>query len=191
MVVVVDVTGSMQSCAASVYQWMRDQVDSRHKILYYVFFNDGDGKANANKTIGSTGGIHGKSSTNLNEVFETMQTAMKNGHGGDIPENDVEAILFAIENCPTCQSLIHLADNRATPRDLSLLNRVTKPVRVLTCQVDQNGVNPQLLNIADKTRGSLHTVDEDIIHLDGIGLGGRLTIGTRIYQRNSNGFVLI
>lgn len=86
--------------------------------------------------------------------------------------------------------MIHLADNRATPRDLTLLNRVTKPVRILTCQVDQNGVNPQLLNIADKTRGSLHTVDEDIVNLDGIGFGGRLTIGTRTYQRNANGFVL-
>lgn len=95
--VVVDVTGSMQPCAASVYQWMRVETDSRKNIRFFVFFNDGDGKPNANKTIGSTGGIYGNSGENLTQILETMQTAMKNGHGGDIPENDIEAILFAIE----------------------------------------------------------------------------------------------
>jgi hypothetical protein len=45
---------------------------------------------------------------------------------------------------------------------LILLNRVTKPVKVLTCQVDVAGVNPKLLDIADKTGGSLHTLEDDV-----------------------------
>ena len=95
-------------------------------------------------------------------------------------------------SCPTCQSVIHIADNKVTPRDLLLLNKVTKPVRMLTCQVDDAaGVNPQLLNIADKTGGSLHTLDEDVTNLSRIAVGERIPIAQRTYRRTSTGFVLV
>ena len=94
---VVDVTGSMQSCAAAVYQWMKLAQDKTKNIRYYVFFNDGDEKKNSDKVIGSTGGVYGMAANNLNKVLATMQSAMKNGNGGDIPENDIEAILHGIK----------------------------------------------------------------------------------------------
>ncbi|CAF4458115.1 unnamed protein product [Rotaria socialis] len=187
---VVDVTGSMQSCAAAVYKWMKLSQDKTKNIRYYVFFNDGDDKLNSGKVIGSTGGIYSMAANNLNKVLSTMESAMKNGNGGDIPENDIEAILHGIDMCPTCKDIIHIADNKATPRDLQLLNRVTKPVKVLTCQVDVAGVNPKLLTIADKTNGSLHTLDQDIVNLSKIKLDEKITIGRREYRRTSSGFVL-
>ncbi|CAF0777234.1 unnamed protein product [Rotaria sordida] len=188
---VVDVTGSMQPCAAAVYKWMKLSQDKTKNIRYYVFFNDGDDKLNSAKKIGSTGGIYSMAANNLNKVLATMQSAMKNGNGGDIPENDIEAILHGIEMCPTCTDIIHIADNKATPRDLNLLNRVTKPIKVLTCQVDVAGVNPQLLNVADKTNGSLHTLDEDVFNLSAIPVGEKITIGRRTYRRTSSGFVVV
>ncbi|CAF2399415.1 unnamed protein product [Rotaria sp. Silwood2] len=188
---VVDVTGSMQPCAAAVYKWMKLSQDKTKNIRYYVFFNDGDDKSNLAKKIGSTGGIYDMAANNLNKVLATMQSAMKNGNGGDIPENDIEAILHGIEMCPTCTNIIHIADNRATPRDLVLLSQVKKPVKVLTCQVDVAGVNPQLLNIADKTSGSLHTLDEDVVNLSAIPVGEKITIGRRTYRRTSSGFVVV
>jgi hypothetical protein len=94
---VVDVTGSMQSCAAAVFKWMKLSQDKTKNIRYYVFFNDGDEKPNSAKVIGSTGGIYGIAANNLNKVLATMQSAIKNGNGGDIPENDIEAILQGIE----------------------------------------------------------------------------------------------
>ncbi len=93
--------------------------------------------------------------------------------------------------CPACKNVIHIADNKATPRDLVLLNQMKKPVKVLTCQVDVSGVNPKLLDIADKTGGSLHTLDQDIVNLSGITVGGRITIGQREYRRTSSGFVVV
>jgi hypothetical protein len=68
---------------------------------------------------------------------------------------------------------------------------VKKPVNVLTCQVDVAGVNPQLLNIADKTNGSLHTLDDDVFDLSSIAVGERIAIGRRIYRRTSSGFVVV
>lgn len=92
----VDVTGSMQACAAAVYKRMTLPANRNKNIRYYVFFNDGDEKLNPNKVIGSTGGVYGMAANNLNKVLATMQTAMKDGNGGDIPENNIEAILFGI-----------------------------------------------------------------------------------------------
>ena len=94
---VVDVTGSMQPCAAAVFKWMKLSQDKTKNIRHYVFFNDGDEKPNSAKVIGSTGGIYGIAANNLNKVLGAMQSAMKNGNGGDIPENDIEAILQGIE----------------------------------------------------------------------------------------------
>ena len=92
----VDVTGSMQACAAAVYKWMTLPANRNKNIRYYVFFNDGDEKLNSDKVIGSTGGVYGMEANSLKKVLATMQTAMKNGNGGDIPENDTEAIVFGI-----------------------------------------------------------------------------------------------
>jgi hypothetical protein len=117
-----------------------------------------------------------------------MSLAMENGNGGDNPENDIEAILFAISKCPDCGNIIHVADNNATPRDLSLLYKVNKPVRVIVCGV-KGAVNPELLNIAYRTGGSLHTIEEDIRNLAGMSIGERVTIGGYSYRLTSYGFV--
>lgn len=66
-----------------------------------------------------------------------------------------------------------------------------KPIKVLTCQVDAKGVNSQLLNVAFKTNGSLHTLDEDIVNLSSIAVGEKIKIGQREYRRTSNGFVIL
>jgi hypothetical protein len=163
MLVVVDVTGSMKKYAASVYKWMKMDHGPTNPIKYYVFFNDGDGKDNSLKVIGSTGGIYGVSTADMNTVFVTMQTAMRNGNGGDDPENDIEALIFGIQQCPTCLHVIHIADNSATPRDMSLISKVTKPVRVIPCGLNGSKVNANLTSIAYNTSGSVHTLTEDIM----------------------------
>jgi len=191
IVAVVDVTGSMQVCAGAVYKWMTMSFEKLNSIKYYVFFNDGDNKADGLKVIGSTGGLYGIENTNLNVVLATMKAAMKNGNGGDIPENDIEAILFGIRQCPTCTNIIHIADNQATPRDMSLLGNVTKPVKVLDCQVNGAAINVNLVNIAYKTGGSIHTLEQDIINLSGIPIDGTIIIGSRTYKRTSTGYILV
>ncbi|CAF3752263.1 unnamed protein product [Rotaria sp. Silwood1] len=191
MLVVVDVTGSMQPCSAAVYKWMKLAYDRLNSIKYYVFFNDGDNKPDSRKVIGSTGGIYGTPTTDLNSVLAVMQTAMKNGNGGDTPENDIEAILYGIAQCPNCSNLIHIADNQATPRDMVLLSNVNKPVKVITCQLNSSPVNPALLTIAAQTGGSLHTLEQDIINLSGIPVNGTIVIGRNTYQRTTSGYIRI
>ncbi|CAF4011316.1 unnamed protein product, partial [Rotaria magnacalcarata] len=191
MAAIVDVTGSMQPCAAAVYKWLKLADDKVNTIKYYVFFNDGDNKADSLKVIGSTGGVYGVSSSNLNITLAVMQAAMKNGNGGDGPENDVEAMLYGIKQCPTCTTLIHIADNQVTPRDTILLSNVTLPVKVITCQLNSNPVNPNLINIAARTGGSIHTLEQDIINLSGIPVNGTVVIGRNTYRRTIDGYVQV
>jgi hypothetical protein len=191
IVAVIDVTGSMLPCAAAVYKWLTLAYERINKIKYYVFFNDGDDKPQINKTIGSTGGIYGIATTNLDTILNTMKTAMKNGNGDDIPENDIEALLFGINQCPNCSNIIHIADNQATPRDMILLNNVNKPVKVIVCEMNRSPLNTNLMNIASNTGGSIHTLEQDIINLSGIPVSGTITIGTRTYRKTITGYVLI
>jgi hypothetical protein len=183
---VVDVTESMDPYVAQVYLWLKLN-STTNQTKYYVFFNDGDGKPDASKVIGSTGGVYGTNTTNLDMLLQTMVAAMKNGDGGDMPENDIEAMIYGQNKSPGCSSIIHVADNNATPRDLSLLYKVNKPVHVIACGVS-SFVNPALLDIARKTGGTLSTIEEDIRNLSGLSIGSTISVGGHTYRLDSDGF---
>jgi len=56
------------------------------------------------------------------------------------------------------------ADNLADMRDYELITEITKPVRILLCGA-KYGVNPQYLNLARETGGSVHTLRHDLKNL--------------------------
>ncbi|CAF1264006.1 unnamed protein product [Rotaria magnacalcarata] len=189
---VVDVTGSMAACYAQIDQWLA--LSHTNKLVqYFVFFNDGDNKPNKDKVIGSTGGIYAvHTNEGIAKVLTTLDTAKKNGGGGDGPENDIEAIIYTIGNCSTCENIIHIADNQATPRDLILLDEVTKPIKVIVCKyIPGTLVNPKLLDIAYKTGGSLHTLDLDIETLGSLKVDDTIQVGTGTYRLDVTGFIRI
>ncbi|CAM4824967.1 unnamed protein product [Rotaria magnacalcarata] len=209
---VIDVTGSMSSCYAHIDQWVA--LSEKNKFVkYFVFFNDGDGIADKDKVIGSTGkaalkrdqlifylsvrfnlgGIYSVyANEGMTKVKEILNTAKRNGGGGDTPENDIEAIIYTLSTCSTCKNVIHIADNGATPRDMILLNQVTKPIKVVVCKLGENSfVNPKLLDIAYKTGGSLHTLDMDIETLGSFEVGDTIKVGDGTYRLTVNGFVRV
>jgi hypothetical protein len=189
---VIDVTGSMDSCARTVVEWMT-YAHASTTIKMYVFFNDGDGMNDKNKTIGATGGIHYTNSSNFSEVQRIMNYAKSRGSGGDGPENDIEALLSGVSLCPTCQNIVHIADNAVTPRDLVLLPKLKdKRIKVIPCQVAiSSHINPALLNIAMQTNGSLHTIRHDILNLSIIRVNDTINIDSYKYRRTVDGYIRI
>lgn len=139
------------------------------------------------------GGIYSvNASEGITKIMSVLNTAKWNGGGGDSPENDVEAIIYTIVNCPACENIIHIADNGATPRDLILLDQVTKPIKVIVCKLGADGpINPKLLDIAYRTGGSLHTLDSDIETLGSLIVGDTIRVGAGIYRLDATGFVRI
>ena len=179
MLVVTDLTGSMAPFTAQLLLWLK--LNERKRFVdYFVFFNDGDMAFEEDKVIGNTGGIYGGKASSFEDVAKLAQLTVVNGSGGDYKENDIEAVLSGINSCETCQDVVIIADNRASPRDMVLLSKVTKPVRVLLCGTEE-GINTDYLNIALQTGGTIHTIEEDLIDLVKLNEGESIRIGKEVF----------
>lgn len=161
-IVVMDWTGSMYGYGGEVMLWhlLNFQKSDLH---YFVFFNDGDGKPNYAKIKGETGGIYCKKATEIEQVLDLFKLVMLKGKGGDAPENDVEAIIEGIKQFPDAEEVILIADNFSCVRDIKLANRIKLPVKVILCGYsDLIGANPHYVELAARTKGSIHTTERDI-----------------------------
>lgn len=185
--VVCDVTGSMGPYMSDLLKWFRQNTS---RIKYFTFFNDGDMAPDSRKAVGSTGGIYRTPAVSFETVEAELYKAMRNGWGGDLPENDVEALLDAEKNAPFATRLVWIADNYATPRDLALLSKVTKPVSIIICSA-RGGVNTDFLNIARRLKASLHTLSTDLPDVYKAKDGERISVDGRQYELINGKFVRI
>ena len=148
LLIVIDVTGSMGASVAQVLKWLSEVDEKRVKGV--VLFNDGDGKRDSKKRIGSTGGLY--SCRNFSELRPILIKAMERGSGGDPQENDLEAVLFAEQKFGK-GNVVLVADNIAHPRDLPLVNEVKSPVHLLICNALFTA--QYYVGIKKKTNGSI------------------------------------
>jgi hypothetical protein len=164
--IVVDVTGSMTPYLCQYLLWLNLNFN-QNENQSYVFFNDGnDNKGFNKKEIGATGGLYfTRNSNGYSSIEKTINIAMVNGGGGDCPENNVEALLAGEKKFSTSGDVILIADNNASPRDLILTKKLKKPVHIILCGVRDNNLNVDYLNLARKTKGSIHTIENDLTDL--------------------------
>lgn len=160
VVYVIDVTASMSPYTSQVMYWLKSSDDS-NKVRCFTFFNDGDGKDNSKKKIGSTGGIHHYEGSDFNKMFKAMRGAM-NINSKDVQENDAEGIIEAIKKFPDCKEIVLIADNYSPVRDFVLFNQINRPVRIILCGCANGRINPQYIHLALLTGGSLHLEGKDI-----------------------------
>ena len=189
MTVVTDLTGSMAPYFAQVLLWYKLTFSTKN-FKEFIFFNDGDKKEDKDKKTGSTGGIYYCKSTYKDSVFKTAGCCISNGFGGDIPENNVEAILYAIERNPRVKEVILIADNWAPMRDYRLMSRVHVPVHVVLCGCSPDApINTEYLDLARKTKGSVHTMEGDLHNLVDVAEGKTIEFLGREYTITGGKFV--
>ncbi|MCB0643094.1 MAG: hypothetical protein KDC44_15700, partial [Phaeodactylibacter sp.] len=187
MLIVSDMTGSMAPYIGQLFLWLKlNTLDDR--IKQFVFFNDGDTQLNEAKAIGATGGIYETRSKTYAAVEELAVRCMMSGDGGDLEENDIEALLAGMALCPDCAEHILIADNNSPMRDYELLKQINKPIRIIICGV-QHKVNIEYLNLARQTGGSVHLIERDLYHLTKINEGETLEIGEQKFIIRQNKFV--
>jgi hypothetical protein len=163
MAVVADVTGSMSPYSTQVMLWLKN----RPEILQdgrFVFFNDGDAKPDMLKRIGSTGGIHFAASSYYDSVYMAMNRAMRAGTGGDIPENNIEAVLETLKHWPDTDTVLLIADNEASVKDINLLKNVKKPVSVMLCGATEK-IHKDYIEIAKVTGGRLFVLSTELAEI--------------------------
>ncbi|WNJ18760.1 hypothetical protein [Pontibacter sp. G13] len=162
MLIVLDWTGSMYKQGAQLAVWHKyHELADTARISHFVFFNDGNHKKTLHKKIGKTGGVYRAKSTSLDDVVGTMEYVMGKGNGGDAPENDLEAVLTGIQYLDDYNEVILIADNKSAVRDIELLDKIDRPVRIILCDIQQR-IHPHYIRLAKYTGGSIHTLKRDI-----------------------------
>ncbi|MCH2043074.1 MAG: hypothetical protein MK212_02950 [Saprospiraceae bacterium] len=166
---VTDVTSSMSPYIEEFLLWNMENAIEYPKGKCF-FFNDGNGTLNDQKYIGETGGIYQVANANLSDLLRTIREAIRKGNGGDIPENDLEALLKAQDQAQQLAKgkdieLILIADNKSPVRDLELLKQLKYPVRVILCGAQQKNakvpIRTDYIAIAYMTNGSIHIRNKD------------------------------
>ena len=189
MLVVADFTGSMSSYISQLLLWVKlNHVENR--ITQFIFFNDGNGRSQKYKLTGKTGGIYPVNSPIYREIEYTAKKCRKAGDGGDIPENDIEALLAGMRICKTCKEVILIADNKSGIRDFMLSDKLNKPVRIVLCGVEGR-INPIYLNLARRTGGSVHLMEKDLQSLASINEGTILEVNGYKYQISGGQFIVL
>jgi hypothetical protein len=187
--VVCDLTGSMSPYSAELSVWYALNM-SNEKDIQFTFFNDGDDMEDENKIIGKTGGIYYSSAIESNQLLNLSAKVAAAGSGGDAEENDVEAIIRASSAASPFKNLILIADSDSPVRDIRLLKDVEHPVHVILCGFDGT-VYTDYLNMAWKTKGSIHTIEEDITRISTMSEGQSIQIGDHNYKIMGGNFILI
>lgn len=188
--IVTDVTGSMYPYLAQFKAWHKLHMNVNSGNHDFIFFNDGDTKPDFLKRTGNVGGIYYVNTFDFDEMAATMSRSMKNGGGGDCPENNIEAVLEGLEHNPNCKEVIMIADNWAVPRDLSLLDKVKVPIRLILCGTQFGGINTAYLDMVRKNGGSVHTIEQDLYDLAKLMEGETIELdGVKYLIRNGH-FVL-
>ena len=183
-VVVMDVTGSMWPYIAQMLIWTKKFYQKTNKIRF-VFFNDGD--RHPDGPIGHSGGYYSVDTKNFDVILDSADYTMSRGCGGLGPENDIEAMIYAQKRFPNAKFIILIADNYARVRDMTLLKKIKKPVKVVLCGTNNN-VNTQYLEIAYRTHGSIHTIEEDIENLSNLKSDDVLEINGKKYRFKNGKF---
>lgn len=188
-IIVTDVTGSMNPYLDKVLIWHAMELIANEQKEYF-FFNDGDEMADEEKMIGQTGGIYFTPAESEKDLYLTMLKAKLAGYGGDGPENDLEALLKAQDEFKPGTAVILIADNYSDVKDLELLSQLKVPVHIICCGVS-NGIHPHYLQVARKTGGSVHTIEEDIDNLANLLDGSLVTFAGQKYQISHGRFIRI
>ena len=190
MLVVCDVTGSMSPYTAQLLFWIKSN-QKLNTFKQIVFFNDDDSQStNQTANLDETG-IWSIESSNSKKVIETAFEAMQKGSH---TENDLEAICYAIKQFPENKgNVVLIADNWENPCDMQLLEYLKNqkiPIHIIVCGVTDR-MNTLYLDIAYATKGSVHTMEEDLTNIATMGEGKVINFGKLRFRMTNGKFVQI
>jgi hypothetical protein len=185
-IIVTDVTGSMYNYVGQLLLWYKLNVEA-FPARQFVFFNDGDERNDHTKRVGSTGGIYSCKTSRLPELKKIMELSINKGSGGDMQENDLEAVLAGIKEFRHVDQVILIADRMSPVRDYSLLTKIKVPVHVILCGTPEY-TNPQYLDIAWRTGGKVYSLNEELMDVRTIREGEKLQIADLTYVFHSGRF---
>lgn len=189
VVIVCDITSSMFPYTTQVFDWLSKNKDNT-SIKGIVFFTDCDSLGQQARKLPAK--MFTVKNRDENTLWETMFAAIENSENNeDSPENNIEAILYAQNNFPDAQEIVLIADNSSTIKDMNLLSKLKKPVHVIACSetyIKNLPFQPDLVKLAKKTNGTIHTNEDDISDLSKIEEGIIVRVGKIFFRYHKGKF---
>lgn len=183
-VVVCDLTSSMYPYSTQIFTWFRKNL-KKSNVQAVVFFTDCDSTGRETRQIGTSGQLFVSTALEPASVLPIMIQAARNTvNNHSSAENDLEALLFAQQQFPQAKHLILVADNGSPVKDMALLDKIKKPVHVILCGTTMDSTQafqPDYMDIASLSGGSLHTIEDDI-YLDKLSRQTWIRIAERYYK---------
>ncbi|ASS48021.1 MAG: hypothetical protein A3D31_00980 [Candidatus Fluviicola riflensis] len=180
---VCDVTGSMDKYNDQTLAWLKPRIEAGDSSIQgVVLFND-----NEDHEINMLRGTHSFVPTTYEEATQRFRDARKESHGYDVNENNIQGLLRAQQDYPSCENLIMINDNNE-PWDFSLASQVTKPVHVIICGPPA-ALEAAFLNLARMTKGSVHFNGRSYKDLDTYTEGTTLKVNNTTYVVRDGKFV--
>ena len=188
--IVCDLTGSMNPYTQQLAIWYQLNC-IKEPNLQFIFFNDGDGMSDHKKVIGSTGGIYYLPPVTYDKLAAFMAHVSARGDGGDCPENNMEALIKGVKMANPFKELIMIVDNHAPVKDIELLKSFNHPVHIILCGAPSGIVLTDYLEIAWKTKGSIHTIEQDITSIAKMSEGEVVRVKDVSYKIMGGEFVMV
>jgi hypothetical protein len=191
--IVCDFTSSMYPHATELFTWLDRNRRNRY-IKGAVFFTDCDSLGHETRPNGLPGKMFVVKDWQNTDVLPIFIEASRNTMGNsERAENDLEAIIHAQKSFPGIESFVLIADNSSPVKDMALLSQIKKPVHVVICGVTYEpkvAIQPDYLTIAAATKGSVHTLNQDLPDVAKIKPGTKLQVGKNWYKYRKGRFVL-
>lgn len=188
IVIVCDITSTMFPYTTQVFDWMNENTDNQ-SIKGIVFFTDCDslGRQTRGRLPGKMFTVRSKDELVL---WDTMFAAINNTENNkDKPENNIEALLYAQKHFPDADEFVMIADNSTQVKDMRQLSKVKKKVHIILCgeTYEKNvAFQSDYIQIAKKTKGTIHTLEDDIENIDKVKEMSVVRVGN-IYFRFHKG----
>ncbi|MEI7597578.1 MAG: hypothetical protein WCK02_17665 [Bacteroidota bacterium] len=177
-----DVTGSMRPYSSQLAIWyqLRYAVE---KNPQFVFFNDDNRKPNY--------GVYYAPSKGIDSLCLKMSEVAAIYYGGDAAENNMGALINGTKLAKPFKEIIMIADNNAPVKDIELLSEFNLPVHIILCGPNNSYIGLDYLLIAWKTKGSIHTIEQDITEIASMSEGQEIMIKGNTYRIMGGRFVKI
>lgn len=182
-IVICDWTSSMYEYGSQVLVLL-NQLQQENYIKGFVFFNDCDSLGN--QAAKDKAKYYHTPSIDFESVIQQMTKAVKYGKANqDYAENDLGAVVFAMQQFPDAEHFILIADNKSAVKDMHLLNQIKKPLKIVLCGetfFDGEPIQPDYQAIAKRTKSSLHTIENDIPSLQKLKNKSRIRIQNTLWK---------
>lgn len=190
--VVCDWSSSMFPYGTQVFTWLSLN-QSNTAIKGYVFFNDCDSLGRQIISSETPGKMFFSRDRDYENVLETMVKSVRKGvDNKDLKENDLEALLFTLEQFDEVDEIVLIADNVSPVRYPQLIDQIDKPVRIILCGktlYQDQAIQHDYLELAKATNGSIHTIEDDLDNLDQIKDGTWIKVGDAYYKYRNGQFI--